>query len=85
MYFGLQHLDFQQDKVHDLFILKNMHCLKYASSVVKSSEKDLLRHLDPEGGPDGWDWMTEDLELSLIDYDGKQRRYFVLSCRYPGD
>lgn len=70
LYFGRPCLDFQQDKRHDLLILNDMRCLNYESSLKKPSEKDLLRHMDPEGGPDMWDLMTEDLKISLIDYEG---------------
>lgn len=76
LYFGRPCLDFQQDKRHDLLILNDMRCLNYESSLKKPSEKDLLRHMDPEGGPDMWDLMTEDLKISLVDYEGRSKFNF---------
>lgn len=76
LYFGRRCLDFQQDKMHDLLILKDMRCLNYKSSFTKPSEKDFWRHLNPEGGPDSWDLVSEDLELSLFDDEGRTECYF---------
>lgn len=72
LYFGRPNLDFQLDKVQNLLIFKEMRCLRYISSLEKYSEKDVLRHLDPEGGPEKWDWTTEDLGLSPINHEGMQ-------------
>ena len=66
IYFGQASLDFWQDEVRDQFIVKNMRCLMYTSSLERPSEEDLERHVDPEGRPDGLDWKREDLALSLI-------------------
>ena len=71
LFFDRPYLDFQLDEVNKRLILKNMRCLDYSSSFWKSSENDFLRHLDPEGRPDKWDWVTEDLELSLVNYEGR--------------
>lgn len=75
LYFDRPCLDFQLDKVQDLLIFKEMRCLHYISSLEKYSEKDILRQLDPEGGPDKWDWTTEDLELSPINHEGMHKLY----------
>ena len=64
-------LDFRVDEVHDLLIFKKMRCLDYSSSLVKGSRNDILRHLNSEGTPDGWDWKTEDLELSPNIHKGR--------------
>ena len=70
-------LDFRLDNVHDLLILKQIRCLNYASSLEKPSKKDILRHLNAEGGPDRWDCKTEeDLELSPAHHDGKHELHF---------
>ena len=71
-------LDFQLDNVYNLLILKRIRCMDYASSLEKPSEKDILRHLSPEGGPDRWDCRTEpeDLELSPAQHEGKHELHF---------
>ena len=71
LYMGGPYLDFRLDKEHDLLIFKNMRCLNYSSSLEKSSKNDILRHLDPEGGPDRGDWKPEDLELSPTNHKGR--------------
>lgn len=71
IYIGRSCLDFQRDKVQGLLIFKKMRCLNYLSSLEKPSEKDILRHLNPEGGPDRWDWKIEDLELSPTNHKGR--------------
>ena len=76
LYFARPCLDFQQDKVHDLFILKNMLCLNYMSSFEKPAEKDFLRHLDPEGRPDIWKLEPENFYLT--DAEGRPKHYLFL-------
>lgn len=76
LYFGQPFLDFQHDKMHDLLIFKNMRCLNYTSSVGKPSKKDLLRHLDPEGGPDMLVLKTENLYLTVD--EGEPKRCLIL-------
>lgn len=73
LYFDRPYLDLQRDKVQNLLIFKEIRCLRYMSSLEKYSEKDVLRQLDPEGGPDEWDWTTEDLGLSPINHEGMQK------------
>ena len=75
IYIGRPCLDFRLDKVHGLLIFKKMRCLGYSSSLVKGSENDILRHLDPEGGPDRLDWIIEDLELSPKVHKGRHGIY----------
>ena len=77
LYFGQPCLDFQQDNMHGLFVLKKMLCLNYASYLEKPSKKDFLKHLDQEGGPDVWDLITEDLPLT--DHEGRPKRYSFLN------
>lgn len=72
LYFEGPGLDFQINKAQDLLILKNMRCLNYLSSLEKYSERDLLRHVDPEGRPDMLAWRkTDDLHISSVDYEGR--------------
>ena len=71
IYIGRPCLDFQLDKVRSLVIFKEMRCLDYSSSLMRFSEKDILKHLNPEGGPDRLDWKSEDLELSPINHKGR--------------
>ena len=71
LYMGQPCVDFRLDNVHDLSIFKKMRCLNYSSSLEKSSKNDILRHLNPEGGPDRLDWTIEDLELSPISHEGR--------------
>ena len=78
IYVGEPYLDFRLDKVHDVLIFKKMRCLNYTSSLDKGSEEDILRHLDPEGGPDRLSWITEDLELSPNTHKGRHEIYFFL-------
>lgn len=73
LYFSQPSLDFRKGETRSLFVFKNMHCLTYGSSLKEPSKKGLARNLDPEGGPNEWRWKQEDLELSLIDYNGKQK------------
>ena len=81
IYIGRPCLDFQLDKERSLLIFKEMHCLNYTSSLIKSSEKDILRHLNPEGGPDRWNWIPEDLELSPTNHKGRHEVYLFLHVR----
>ena len=76
LYFSRPCLDFQQDKKNDYFILKNMLRLSYTSSLEKPSKKDFLRHLDPEGGPDMWEWKPE--HYFLTNPEGRPKRYSFL-------
>ena len=78
IYVGQPYLDFRLDNVHDVLIFKKMRCLNYSSSLVKGSEPDFLRHLDPEGGPDRLSWVAEDLELSPNTHNGRHELYFLL-------
>ena len=71
IYVGRSCLDFQRDKVQGLLIFKKMRCLNYISSLEKPSEKAILRHRNPEGGPDTCDWKIEDLELSPTNHKGR--------------
>ena len=64
-------LDFRLDEGHDILVFKKMLCLDYSSSLVKGSRNATLRHLNPEGGPDGWDWKTKDLKLSPNIHTGR--------------
>ena len=75
LYFGQPSLDFRKGETRSLFIFKNMRCLTYTSSLKKPSEKDLVRHSDPEGKPNESRWNKEDLELSLMGYNGKQKHF----------
>ena len=75
LYIGRSCLDFRRDEVQHLLIFKKMRCLDYSSSLVKGSENDVLRHLNPEGGPDRWGWKTEDLELSPSVHKGRHELY----------
>lgn len=68
IYIGRPCLDFQLDK--SLLTFKKMRCLDYSSDLIKFSEKDILRHLNPEGGPDRLGWKVEDLELSTTNHKG---------------
>ena len=77
MYMGRPYLDFRLDKVHGLLIFKEMTYLDYSSSLVKASENDLLRHLNPEGEPDRWDWKAEDLELSPNNHRGRHEFHLL--------
>ena len=71
LYMGSSCLDLQLDEADDTLIFKKMHCLDYLSSLVRFSRKDIERHLNPEGGPDRWDWKIEDLELSPTVHEGR--------------
>ena len=73
LYMGRPCLDFRQDDVHDLLTFKKMRCLDYSSSLVKGSTKDILRHMNSEGGPDRWDWTAEDLKLSPSIHEGRHK------------
>lgn len=77
-YLGRFCIDFQLDAVQDYILFRDMYRLSYLSSLVKSSEKDLLRQMDLEGGPDRWDLIKEDLELWPARCDG--RRELHSSC-----
>lgn len=77
LYMGQACLDFRLDEVQNLLIFKKMRCLNYTSSLVKGSENDVLRHLNPEGGPDSLDWKTEDLELSPTFHEGRDEFYLL--------
>ena len=76
LYFARPCLDFQQDKVNDRFILKNMLRLNYMSSLEKPAEKDFLRHLDPEGRPDMWKLEPE--KFYLNDAESRPKHYSFL-------
>ena len=80
MYMGRPYLDFRLDKVHSLLIFKEMTYLDYSSSLRKGSKNDILRHLrhlNPEGGPDRWNWKSEDLELSPNDHKGRHEFHLL--------
>ena len=72
IYFGRQSLDFQLHRLEESIVLRGMRRLNYTLSLRKSSENDLLRLLSSEGGPDGWVWKSEDLELRLNDHGGER-------------
>ena len=75
LYMGRPCLDFRLDEVQHLLIFKKMRCLDYSSSLAKGSENDALRHSNPEGRPDRWDWKSEDLELSPTIHKGRHELY----------
>ena len=68
VYFGHLCLDFNLGV--ESVIFKRTFRLNYVSSTEKASEKDLLRHLDPEGGPEKWEFVSEDMELDFAGYKG---------------
>ena len=70
-YFGQPCLDFQIYRAEGRIAFTEMRCLNYTLSLQKSSKKDLVKFLDPEGGPNQWDWRTENLELHLGNHNGK--------------
>lgn len=72
LYFGRYSLDFRLDALQGFLAFGGLRRLHYTSSTEKFSEKDLLRNLDREGGPDAWDLRTEDVELWLDGHGGRR-------------
>ena len=72
IYFGCFCLDFVLDAAQESIIFKEASRLNYVSHMEKASEKDLLRHLDLEGGPEMWEFTSEDLTLHLAKHNGTQ-------------
>jgi len=73
LYFGSQCLDFQLHRLENRITFMDMRRLNYTLSLQKGSIDDLLKHLSREGGPDGYGWKKENLELQLSDHEGEQR------------
>jgi hypothetical protein len=72
MYFGNSDQAFDMDRARTSLTLFNMWQPNYASSFEKSSEKDFLRQMDPEGGPDVVGWQTvPQFYLSSVEFEGK--------------
>lgn len=76
LYFGLQSLYFQLHKSENRIIFVDMCRLDYTLSLREGSEIALLNQLSTEGGPDGCNWRTENLELRLNNHKGEQNFLF---------